>query len=108
MKTSDVIKNRRLELGLKQKDVADAIGVTKATISRWESGDIKSMRRDNIEKLSRILDVPPSILLDWESYDEDRIRRNQLIRELSTVASVAKAEHIEIALDLLKKLEGKE
>ena len=108
MKTSDAIKNRRLELGLKQKDVADAIGVTKATISRWESGDIKSMRRDNIEKLSRILDVPPSILLDWESYDEDRLRRNQLIRELSTVASVAKAEHIEIALDLLKKLEGKE
>lgn len=107
MKVSEIIRNRRIELGMTQQDVADAIGITKATVSRWETGNIKSMNRDNIEKLSRLFDIPPSVLLDWEGYDEERIRRNQLISELTTLATVANIEHVEIALDLLKRLEGK-
>lgn len=106
MKVSEIIRNRRIELGMTQQDVADAIGITKATVSRWETGNIKSMNRDNIEKLSRLFDIPPSVLLDWEGYDEERIRRNQLISELTTLATVAKIDHVEIVLDLLKRLEG--
>ena len=106
MKTNELIRAKRKEKGLTLKDVATVCGVSEGTVSRWESGEIKNMRRDKIEKLSRLLDVPPTVLLDWESYDEERIRRNQLISELTTLATVAKIEHVEIALDLLKKLEG--
>ena len=106
MKTNELIRARRKEKGLTLKEVAIACGVAEGTVSRWESGDIKNMRRDKIEKLSRILDLPPSVLLDWESYDEERIRRSQLVAELTTLATAAPADHVEIVLDLLKRLEG--
>lgn len=108
MKTNELIKMRRLEKGLTMREVAERVGVSEATVSRWESGDIQNMKRANIEKLSRVIDVPPTVLLDWDAYDEERIRRNQLVSELSALASTAKIEHIEIVLKLLKSLEALE
>lgn len=107
MKTNELIRAKRKEKGLTLRDVADVCGVSEGTVSRWESGDIKNMRRDKIEKLSRVLDVPPSVLLDWESYDEERIKRNQLIAELMTLANASSVDNLEIVIDLLKRLEAR-
>ena len=41
-----LLKDRRNELALTQRQVANQVGVTEATVSRWESGDIDNMRRD--------------------------------------------------------------
>lgn len=106
MKTNELIKLKRKEKGLTLRDVADVVGVSEGTVSRWESGDIKTMRRDKIEKLSRLLDIPPAVLLDWDRFDEERIKRNQLISELMVHANASKVEHIEIVLELLKRLEA--
>lgn len=108
MKTNELIRAKRKEKGLTLRDVADVCGVSEGTVSRWESGDIKNMRRDKIEKLSRVLDVPPSVLLDWESYDEERIKRNQLIAELMTLANASSVDNLEIVIDLLKRLEARQ
>ena len=51
------LRHRRKELGLTMKQVADAVGVSEATISRYESGDIKNMRRDRIDKYAKALQV---------------------------------------------------
>lgn len=64
MELKDIIKSRRTELNLTQKEVADYVGVSEATISRWESGNIKNMGRDKIYKLSKILQVKGSVLTD--------------------------------------------
>ena len=106
MKTNELIKMKRKEKGLTLRDIADVVGVSEGTVSRWESGDIKTMRRDKIEKLSRVLDVSPSVLLDWERFDEERIKRSQLLSELMVHANASKVEYIEIVLDLLKRLEA--
>jgi transcriptional regulator with XRE-family HTH domain len=106
MKTNELIKMKRKEKGLTLRDIADVVGVSEGTVSRWESGDIKTMRRDKIEKLSRVLDIPPSVLLDWERFDEERIKRSQLLSELMVHANASKVEYIEIVLDLLKRLEA--
>lgn len=45
-------------------DVAKLVGVSEATISRYESGNIKNMRRDRIEKYAKALRVSPSDFLD--------------------------------------------
>lgn len=37
---ANYLADRRLELGLTQKDIAEAVGVTEATVSRWESGSL--------------------------------------------------------------------
>lgn len=105
MKTHELIKAKRKEKGLTLRDVAGFCGVSEGTVSRWEGGQIKNMKRDKIEKLSRLLDIPPSVLLDWESYDEERIRRNELISELTTLSRASKIEHVEVVLELLRRLE---
>jgi transcriptional regulator with XRE-family HTH domain len=68
MKTNELIKMRRLELNMTMKELAQKIGVSEGTISRWESGDIENMKRDKIAALARALEVPPAVLMDWEEY----------------------------------------
>lgn len=62
----EIIKERRQQLGLTMKEVADAVGVSEATVSRWESGDIENMRRDKIAKLAEALKISPAVLMGWE------------------------------------------
>lgn len=66
MSISSVLKSRRKELGLTLSQIADRIGVTEATVQRWESGNIKSLRHERIAKLAEILGVTPAILMGWE------------------------------------------
>lgn len=66
MKTKSLSKKileRRLELGITQREVAVHVGVTEATVSRWESGDINNMRRNRIEKLAEVLQVSPFYIM---------------------------------------------
>ena len=58
MSLHDDIKQRRIELGLTMADVAQSVGVSEATISRWESGDIANMKRDKIVSLAKALHEP--------------------------------------------------
>lgn len=66
------LKQRRLELSLTMLDVAKLVGVSESTISRYESGNIRNMRRDRIEKYARALQVSPSDFLDINSEIELR------------------------------------
>ncbi len=66
MSLHDDIKKRRLELGLTMADVAQLVGVSEATISRWESGDIANMKRDKIVSLAQALHVSPSFIMGWD------------------------------------------
>lgn len=59
----NTLKERRLELGLTMLQVAQEVGVSEATVSRWESGDIANMRRDKIAKLAKALKLRPSAVM---------------------------------------------
>lgn len=63
MEIKDILKSRRIELRLTQDDIANKIGVSKATVSRWESGNISNMRRDRIAKLAEILQISPAVII---------------------------------------------
>ena len=67
------LKQRRMELGLTMLDVAKLVGVSEATISRYESGNIKNMRRDRIEKYAKALRVSPSDFLDINDDEADNL-----------------------------------
>lgn len=62
---SNILKNRRKELGLTLSQIADKMGVSEATVQRWESGNIKSLRQERIGPLSEILRVSPAVLMGW-------------------------------------------
>lgn len=84
MNIQGIIKKRRLDLDLTMKDVAKALGVSEATVSRYESGDIQNMGIDKIEALASVLRCSPGYLMGWEdspdplsgsdlSYDESNL-----------------------------------
>ncbi|NMM62353.1 helix-turn-helix transcriptional regulator [Clostridium sp. P21] len=66
MNMNEKIKNRREELGFTLQEVGDYLGVSKATVQRYESGEIKNLKLESIEKLATILKVSPSYLMGWE------------------------------------------
>lgn len=57
------IKERRIALGKTQRDIANEVGATEATVSRWESGHIDNMRRDKIASLAKALRISPMQLI---------------------------------------------
>lgn len=107
-----IIKNRRIELGLTMKEVAKALDVSEATISRYESSDIQNMGIDKLEPLAKVLKCSPGYLMGWEdapaatdgilseealivarayddadSVDKEMVRRILKIEEKETAAS---------------------
>lgn len=78
METKDILRNRRLELHLKLKQVADAVGVSEGTVSKWESGNISSMRIDKAAALAKILSIDPRLLLGQsENEYNSEIEKNE-------------------------------
>lgn len=63
---SNYLSQRRRELGLTQKEVADAVGVAEATVSRWKSGEIANMRRDKIAALAKVLHCSADFIMTGE------------------------------------------
>ena len=69
-KFSDVLKKLRKDKGLSQQELADSLYVTRATISRWESG-IRLPDVVMISRIARILDVDVNMLLAAAERSDD-------------------------------------
>ena len=63
MKNDNLLKQRRRQLGLTMAQVAAHVGVSEATVSRWESGNIEHMRRSRIGGLAEILQLNPQVIM---------------------------------------------
>lgn len=63
MEIYDRIKQRRKEIGLSAEKVAEQLGVSPATIYRYENNDIKKFPADILEPLAKVLRTTPSYLL---------------------------------------------
>ena len=58
-----LIKERRRELGLSIIDIGKQMGRNKATVYKWETGDIRDMKTSNLYKLAKVLQVKPEQLV---------------------------------------------
>lgn len=71
MDIGERIKRRRNEIGLTLKEVADKIGVKDATVQRYESGNIKTLKQETVGKLAEVLRVTPSYLMGWDDLPDN-------------------------------------
>lgn len=71
MNLSSVLKKRRKELNLTLLDIAKKVGVSEATVQRWESGNIKNIRHEKIAKLAEVLNITPAELMGWDEKSSD-------------------------------------
>ena len=66
MTTGERIKFRRKEIGFSAEKVADIIGVSPATIYRYEKGDIEKVPGDVLFSIAKALHTTPAYLMGWE------------------------------------------
>lgn len=120
MEIGTLLKNRRIDLGLTLKEIADAVGVSEATVSRWESGEIANMKRDKIAALAKVLSISPAAIMGWEETPQEyyidpeaaalaqQIYEDKELRALFDAARDADPEALQAAQAMLKVLKRKE
>ena len=103
------LKQRRKELHLTMKDVADKVGVSESTISRWESGAIANMTRANISALAKALQISPSVIMGWQedkktepTVKDDKLTESQ--RLLIEFAKTVPEEKIDLLLKVMRSI----
>ena len=72
MTTGERMKQRRKEIGLSAEKVAERLGVSPATIYRYEKGDIEKVPVDIFAELAKILQTTPAYLMGWEEQPEPK------------------------------------
>lgn len=77
------LKERRLELKLTLKEVGEKVGVSYATISRWETGEIANMGRDKIQAYAKALKIDPADIVSMESESDETLSlRDELKKKI--------------------------
>lgn len=66
MRIGERIKQRRLELGYTADTLAKLLNKNRATIYRYENGDIENMPIDVLEPLAKALNTTPAYLMGWQ------------------------------------------
>ena len=101
MEFKDIIKNRRKELDLTLEEIGNAVGVAKATVLRWESGEIQNIRRDKIAALANILRLPVGVLMGWDNEEISKLKNPAVTTDtviLPVIGNIA-AGYDEIAIE---------
>ena len=101
------LKEVREELSISAEELAEAIGVNKATIHRYETGYFKSIKLDRLDKIAEFLNVSKSYLTGTSN--------SKYFKETFTTVFEAKpkelSEILNISIDLLTQdnilIEGK-
>lgn len=100
MEVYERIKELRKKRGLSADIVAEAIGVSRATIYRYESPAIDNMPITVLGPLAKVLGCSPAYLMGWEGIT---IEENQLLyvyRELNTAGKQKLQERADELLEL--------
>ena len=74
MKVGDRIRAKRQDLGMSVDELAARLGKNRATMYRYEKGDIENMPVNVLEPLAEVLQTTPAYLMGWtpDDYDWER------------------------------------
>ena len=71
MTFGEKIKKIRLDRNMTLEQVGEIVGVSKSTVHKWETNDIRNMGRSKIIKLAYALSVEPGYLMGWDDEPEE-------------------------------------
>ena len=84
MTVGEKIKSLRLEKGLSQVELAEAINESKQTIYKYETGIVTNIPLPKIEALAKVLGVSPDFLAPWSSAPKsNKEKLSELIDHMS-------------------------
>lgn len=95
------MKNRRIELDISYQALADMVGISKSTLQRYETGNIRNMPVDKLEAVAKALKVSPAYLMGWED-DKRGFQIMNDFNESTKAAHFDGTEYTEEQLDRIK------
>lgn len=77
------VADLRRESGMSYQELADATGLSKSTLQRYETGDIKNIPLSKLKSLASALNVSPAELMGWEDVElsDNDLFRNRMQAE---------------------------
>ncbi len=108
VKIGELIRERRKELGMSIYKLGSLVGVSGATVSRWETGYIKDIKRAQIYLLSKTLYIPIDTLLGLSKKTAtENIEAKKLIiaiqSELEEIKDLEKLKTIKRLIEVIVK-----
>ncbi len=110
MEVCERVKHLRKKCGLSVDDIAKSIGLSRATIYRYEKQNIKNIPATVIEPLAKILRCSPEYLMGWDDSGRSFMEplEEQIIHEYRHADDLSKAMVLRILsineqFDILKK-----
>ena len=83
-----LVRAVRIRKGLRQLDVAGSAGVSRATVSRLENGNVGRLSLDTVERIASVVEVRTELFGRWRGGDGDRLLnwRHSLLAESFSAA----------------------
>ena len=105
MSMSDIIQKRRDELNLTLLDIAKKVGISEATVQRYESGQIKNIRQDKIGKLAAALQLTPAQLFGWEDVQSEETKnKGTSMPDSDSKETKSRSDDPDLIISVLEKL----
>lgn len=82
MTTGQRIKARRKQLGISAEKLAEKMGISRATVYRYENGDIEKVPGDRLIPIADALSTTPAYLIGWEdglAAEQQTVRINEFL-----------------------------
>lgn len=86
MSVGERIRKFRLESGMTQDELGEILGVKKAAVQKWESGQVVNLKQSTILKLCEVFRRSPSVFI-FDHYDD--------YLDLETIEMSMLREHIQ-------------
>lgn len=112
MEIYERIKARRKEMGLSAEDIAKALGVSRATIYRYESADIEKLPTSILKPLSDVLKCSIPYLMGWEDAEKTAdnlysVTISPEIQQLVSIVSDMNPEQINKIIEYAEFIKGR-
>lgn len=72
MDAGTVIKKLRYEKGMTQNELAELLKVSKASVQKYEQGDVQNLKAEMLRNLCLLFDVPPFVFIFPEYIDGEK------------------------------------
>lgn len=118
MTTGQRMKERRKAIGLSAERVAEMLGISPATIYRYENGDIEKVPGDRLGPIASALQTTPAYLMGWEDEESNsfsypsniipmpEMRKIPLIGTIACGKPILAVENIEEYVDIPKHVKA--
>lgn len=103
MSVGNTIKKLRLDKGMTQAELGALLGVKKAAVQKWESGQVQNLKHSTIRSLCEIFNVNPIVFVfeSNEIFNSERVKHQLgLIEEVQKTYGKDVVKIMEIFLEL--------